>query len=134
MIKVLNVSERISNERAKEALKLLLEEANLLRRYAGKPFISKKDIKDAWTDLGFSSIYSNKILELAEKRKMVFAPRVGIAAVDRIINTVVPQERTGIKIHSMQWVISKPTKTFIYNLVNCMEDDDWLIKNIKKGE
>lgn len=120
----------ISSERAKEVLKWLLKEADKLRRYRGKPFLSKKDIKNAWRVLNLGSIYCNDILRLAEKRKIVFKPKMGIAEVNRIINSIIPQQRTGIKIHSMQWVISKPTKEFIYNLVQYMEDDDWLMKTI----
>ncbi len=122
----------LSIERAKEALKMLLKEANTLRICKGKPFVSKKDIRDAWKVWNMGSIYSNDILDLAEKRKFLYQPQMGFAEVNRIINDIIPQERTGIKIRSMQWVVSKSVRKFIYALAQLMENDDWLIKNIEK--
>lgn len=118
----------IAIERAKEVLKILLIEANKLRIYRGKTFLSKRDIKKAWFSV--SGICSNRVLENAEykyrsKCKFLYQPQMGFAEVDRIINSIIPQQRTGIKVRSMQWAVSKSTRRFIYKLAQSIEKDDW---------
>jgi len=121
--------QEIAIERAQDYLRWLLQEANKLRRYQGKPFLSKKDIKKAWYTV--QGIYRDEILSMAEERRIVFQPDMGCAEVDRIIDSVIPQKRTGIGVRSMQWAVSKSTRKFIYNLADLMENETWLIKNVE---
>ena len=112
-------------KRAKVALDMLLTEANILRRARGKAFLSKKDIKQAWFVV--DGLMHEDMLEHANS-KTVFAPKMGMAEVDRIIDKIIKQERTGIKIKSMQWSVSKSTRNYIYNLTHYMEEDAYWIK------
>ena len=101
-------------------LDILIKEANKLRVYAGKPFLSMKDIETAWYSI--SDVYPKDVLKSAKRtNKIVFKPKIGMAKVDRIISNHVKQERTDIKLRSMQFAISKRVRVMIYRIAYQME-------------
>ena len=112
----------MKNNKVLYAIDLLLKEANLLRRYSGKPFLSKKDIIDAWYMI--EDIYPKNVIEHAKRLKRRWRPDVGFSAVDRIINRHIVQKRTGIEIRSMQYTVPSKVKDFLYKIAYSMEKYD----------
>ena len=101
-------------------LDILIKEANKLRVYAGKPFLSMKDVETAWYSI--SDIYPKDVLKRAKRtNKIVFRPKIGMAKVDRIILKHIQQERTDIKLRSMQFAISKRVRILFYRIAYQME-------------
>jgi len=108
-------------EKTEEVLEMLIKEASHLARDSGKPFLSKKDLHDAWYYV--ADIYSEDILKRAEQKKIVIQPRIGYAKINRMLEKHFPQQLTGIKLMSMRWAVRKSTKELLYNIAREMETD-----------
>ena len=113
--------------KAEYSLDMLIEEANTLRRYAGKPFLSVKDIENAWYSV--KDIYPKDVFNFAMKLhkkcggcKIKLKPKMGLSKIDKIIEKHIPQERTDIKIKSMNWSVSKKVRHLIYRIAKQMEN------------
>lgn len=113
--------DKICLEKTEEVLEWLIKEAAILARNSGKPFLSNKDIQDAW--YAVEGVYSENTLKRAKEKKIVIQPRIGYAKIDRIIEKHFPQSPTGIKLKSLRWAVRKSTKELLYNIAREMENE-----------